>query len=56
MPEKPNWVIQKVIKADTLQEALANEKDAEIVEVVKAVWGSQKLEPAIGFTYEPNRE
>lgn len=47
------WLIQKIIAANTLTEALKNERKAKIVEVMLTAQPGTKLEPAIGFTFRP---
>jgi len=48
-PKKKIWVVRKIVKAATLEEALKNEKRNKPVEIRQAVRSKDELASAIGF-------
>lgn len=46
---KRTWVVSKIVRAETLEEALKKEKRTKPVEVRLAVLEKEQLESAIGF-------
>lgn len=49
--KKQVFVIQKVVIASDIREALKLEAKGKIVEITLAAKSGDKLDPAIGFTY-----
>lgn len=47
------YIIQKLIEAESIEDAIKREKEGTIVEIVLSNQRMKKLEPAIGFVYNP---
>lgn len=53
---KNKYVIRKIIEADSVEEAIKNEKKAKIAEVILISSDGKQLMPAVGFMANWNTE